>query len=271
MSIDMKTITDLLVIWVPRLALAIIILIIGLWLISKLVHIAKKAMSRRGLDETVRPFLASILSITLKILLFISIAGLFGVPIASFVAVIGAIAFAVGMALQGSLGHLASGVLILLFKPYKVGDFVEIGGGRTGTVREIQVFNTIIVTPNNQVIYVPNGLVASNPVQNINQEPKRRVDFTFGIGYDDDIDIAKSTIQEVADSCPLILKEEANQIEVTELADSSVNFVTKMWVKTENYWPVYYYMMENVKKKFDEKNIGIPFPQMDLHIKGEQA
>lgn len=271
MDISQEKITDILMLWVPKIALAIILLVVGFWLIGRLTGMMKRMMAKRGFDETIQPFLSSLISTLLKVLLLISIAGIFGVPVASFVAIIGAAAFAIGLALQGSLGHFASGVLLLVFKPYRVGDFVEIGDGRVGSVKEIQVFNTIITTLDNQIIYVPNGLVTSNPIKNINQEPKRRVDFTFGIGYDDDIDLARATIQEVADSCPLILKGEANQIEIESHGDSSVNFTTRMWTNTENYWPVYFYMMENVKKKFDEKNIGIPYPQMDVHIQGGQA
>ena len=190
---------------------------------------------------------------------------MFGVETTAFVGVLAAMAFAVGMALQGSLGNFASGVMILLFKPYKVGDLVSFQGF-TGEVDEIQIFNTTLITIDNKKIIIPNSAVTSGPITNISGQGEIRVDQTFGIGYNDDIDKARAVIHKVAQSCPQVLKDKTVDIFVSELADSSVNFTVRPWAKSEHYWDVFFYMNENIKKEMDAANISIPYPQMDLHV-----
>ena len=263
--LKLDTLGETITSYLPQVAGALLTLIIGLWIIGWITRMVKNLMQKRGIDETVRPFLASLINVGLKIMLLLSVAGIFGVETTSFVAIFGAMAFAIGMALQGSLGHFASGVMLLIFKPYKVGDLVDLSGN-VGVVEEIQVFNTILLTPDNKKIIIPNGVVTSNVIKNISGQGEIRVDMTYGIGYPDNIDAAKKVFQEVADSCPQVLKDKPVDIFVSELADSSVNFVVRPWAKSEHYWDVYFYVHENVKKRLDAANIGIPYPQMDVHM-----
>lgn len=249
----------------PTLLLAIVTLIIGFWIIGWVTRLLGNLMAKRGVDETVQPFLKSLVGVGLKIMLLLSVAGMFGVETASFIAIFGALAFAIGMALQGSLGHFASGVLLLTFRPYKVGDLVEIGGGNTGTVEEIQIFNTVLKTLDNKRIIVPNGVVTSNVMTNISGQGTVGVELEFGIGYTDDIDKARTIILQVAKECPHILDDPKTGVVVGSLGESSVNLNTRPFVKSENYWDAYFYMQENVKKAFDRNGISIPFPQMDIH------
>ena len=251
--------------YAPKVALALLSLIIGFWIIGWITKRITKAMEKSKVDETIRPFLVSLVNVGLKVLLLLSVASMFGVQTTSFLAVLGAMAFAIGMALQGSLGNFASGVMILLFKPYKVGDLVEIQG-HTGHVSEIQIFNTLLLTPDNKKIILPNSVVTSGAITNISGQGIIRVDMTFGIGYGDDIKLARSVIQKVSDSCPHVLEDKETDIFVSELADSSVNFAVRPWCKSEHFWDVYFYMHENIKLQLDENNISIPFPQMDVHM-----
>ena len=213
--------------YAPKVVGALLTLIIGFWIIGWITGILKRMMERRGIDETVRPFLASLVSVGLKVMLLLAVAGMFGVETTSFVAIFGALAFAIGMALQGSLGHFASGVLLLVFKPYKAGDLVTIGGGETGTVEEIQVFNTILRTLDNKKIIVPNGVVTSNVITNISGQGTVGVELTYGIGYSDNIDKAREIILKVGKECPYVLDDPAQGVVVAELGDSSVNLATR--------------------------------------------
>jgi small conductance mechanosensitive channel len=258
-------ITTMAIAYAPKILLALVTLLIGFWLINKISRMFSQTLEKRGIDDTVKPFLQSMISVGLKVLLLFSVAGIFGIETASFIAVFGAMAFAIGMALQGSLSHFASGIMLLVFKPYKVGDLVELGG-KVGVVEAIQIFNTILLTPDNKKITIPNGVVTSDVITNISGQGEIRVDMTFGIGYSDDIDRAKTVIQEVADKCPQILKSKSVDIFVSELADSSVNFAVRPWAKSEHYWDVYFFMHEQLKKGFDNAKIEIPFPQRSVHI-----
>ncbi|MEM8523560.1 MAG: mechanosensitive ion channel domain-containing protein [Bacteroidota bacterium] len=252
--------------YAPKVAGAIITLIIGFWIANKLAKAVKKLLQKRKVDPSVQGFLGSIVGTGLKVVVLIAAAGMFGFKTTSFIAIFSALVFAIGLALQGSLGHFASGVLILIFKPYKVGDLVTIGGGETGTVNEIQVFNTVLKTLDNKHIIVPNGVVTSNVITNISGQGEIGVELTFGIGYGDDIDKARKIILEVGKECPWILDNPAQGVVVAELADSSVNLATRPFCKSENYWNTFFYMQENVKKAFDAQGISIPFPQMDVHM-----
>lgn len=260
-----KKITDMAIEYAPTVVLAILTLIIGFWIIGAITRFVNRTMEKRGFDDSIRPFLTSLISVGLKVMLLLSVAGMFGIETTSFIAILGAMAFAVGMALQGSLGNFASGVMILLFKPYKVGDLVDVQGS-TGVVDEIQIFNTVLLTPDNKKVILPNSVVTSGAITNISGQGEIRVDMTFGIGYTDDIDKARTIIQQVADTCPQVLKDKPVDIFVSELADSSVNFAVRPWCKSEHYWDVYFYLHENIKKEFDKNKVSIPFPQMDVYV-----
>jgi small conductance mechanosensitive channel len=248
-----------------QLLLALVTLIIGLWVIKIINNIIRRRMEKSKLDETLRSFLLPIFSILLKILLIISVISMVGVEMTSFIAILAAAGFAIGMALSGSLQNFAGGIMIVLFKPFKVGDAIE-AQGHMGTVREIQIFNTILKTPDNKTIIIPNGGLSTGSITNFSVEPRRRVDFTFGIGYDDDIDKARKVLKGLIDADERILKDPEPVIVVSALGDSSVNFTVRVWAEAANYWDIYFEMTENVKKAFDENDISIPFPQSDVHI-----
>lgn len=249
----------------PQLILAIITLIVGLWVIKLINKSVNKAMAKANVDASLHKFFLSLISILLKALLLISVVSMIGVEATSFVAILGAAGLAVGLALQGSLANFAGGVLILLFKPFKVGDVID-AQGYIGSVNAIQVFNTILKTPDNKTIIIPNGALANNSLTNYSTEAQRRVDMVFGIGYQDSIAKAKEILSSLIDADSRILKDPAAQIVVSELADSSVNISVRMWCISADYWGIYFDMMEKVKTTFDEKGISIPFPQRDVHI-----
>lgn len=251
--------------WGPQLLLAIIVLIVGLWLVGRVVKMVNRALEASKTDATLAKFLGSLTSIILKALLLISVAGMVGVETTSFIAVLGAAGLAIGLALQGSLGNFAGGVLILLFRPYKVGDVVE-AQGITGTVKSIQIFNTVMNTPDNKRVIVPNGAISNGIITNYSAEPTRRVDFVFGIGYDDDIGKAKDTLTRVLSEDSRIHADPAPTVVVGALADSSVNFTVRVWVDAADYWGVFFDTTEKVKLVFDEEGISIPFPQRDVHL-----
>lgn len=251
--------------YLPQLVLAIITLIIGLWIIKLIVKGLVRMMERRKVDPSLQGFLSSLVRILLKVLLVISIASMIGIKMTSFIAILGAAGLAVGFALQGSLANFAGGVLILLFKPFKVGDFIE-AQSYLGTVAAIQIFNTILKTPDNKTIIIPNGAISNSSITNFSTEPTRRVDMTFGIGYGDDIKKAKNVLNQLIQSDTRILKEPAPMIVVSELADSSVNFAVRVWCNAADYWGIYFDMHEKVKLEFDKEDISIPFPQQDVHI-----
>lgn len=251
--------------YLPQLIGAILVLVIGFKIIKKVVRVFEKLMKDRNVDVSLQGFTSSLVAILLKVLLLIAVAAMLGIETASFVAVLAAASFAVGLALQGSLSNFAGGVLILLFKPYKAGDFID-AQGHTGTVREIQVFNTILKTPDNKTIIVPNGAISNGSITNFSTEPTRRVDMTFGIGYEDDIQKAKDTLNNLVKSDQRVLQEPAPMIVLSELADSSVNFAVRAWCNAADYWGIYFDMHEKVKLEFDKQGLSIPFPQQDVHV-----
>ncbi|MCB0650923.1 MAG: mechanosensitive ion channel [Saprospiraceae bacterium] len=266
MNFDLEKFSELLTVYAPKVAGAILTFVIGFWIIGRLTTFLGRTMEKRGVDATVHPFLKSLVSVGLKVLVLLSVASMFGIETTSFVAIFGALAFAVGMALQGSLGHFASGILILIFKPYKVGDLVNLAGGNVGTVKEIQIFNTVLVTLDNKHIIIPNAVVTSNVMTNISGQGIIGVELTFGIGYKDDIDKARAIILKVGEECPWILSDPAQGVVVGELGASSVNLNTRPFCKSEHYWDTFFYMNEHVKKAFDKGGVSIPFPQMDVHM-----
>ncbi|WP_299775819.1 mechanosensitive ion channel domain-containing protein [uncultured Pseudoteredinibacter sp.] len=261
----MDAVSEFVSAWAPQVGMAIVVLVIGWWLIGKVVNLTVKAMEKNELDVTLQRFLSSIIGIGLKALLIISVASMVGIATTSFVAVLGAAGLAVGLALQGSLSNFAGGVLLILFKPYKVGDFIE-AQGHAGVVQSIQIFNTVMKTGDNKTIIIPNGPISNGSITNYSTEDTRRVDMSFGIGYDDDIDAARDALEEIIAADDRILKDPAHLIVVAELADSSVNFTVRVWVNSADYWGVFFAMQETVKKTFDAKKISIPYPQQDLHL-----
>jgi small conductance mechanosensitive channel len=264
-SVYVEKAVELIMSYGPKLVLAIVVLIIGLWLIRILTRFMGKIMGKYEYDLSLQKFLVRLVSIGLKVILFISVISMLGVQTTSFVAILGAAGLAVGFALQGSLANFAGGVMILLFKPFKIGDVIETQGF-TGKVDEIRIFNTIMKTFDNKTIIVPNGAVSSGSITNFTAEPTRLVDMTFGIGYDDDIAKAKNILRKIVEEDERILKDPAPMIVVSEHGDSSVNFFVRPWCKTEDYWGVYFDMHEKVKLAFDEAGINIPYPQHDVHM-----
>lgn len=256
---------DLVVTYGLKIVGAIVVLIIGLWIISGLTRILNKNMIKRDVDESLRGFLKSLFSILLKIMLIISIASMVGIEMTSFIAILGAAGLAVGLALSGTLQNFAGGVIILLLKPFKVGDFIE-AQGYMGTVKQIQIFNTILKTPDNKTVIIPNGGLSTSSMTNFSTEPQRRVDMTFGIGYGDDTVKAKKVIMSLIDADSRILKDPEPFVAVSELGDSSVNFVVRVWVNAADYWGVYFDMHDNIYNTFNKEGLNIPFPQMDVHL-----
>jgi small conductance mechanosensitive channel len=256
---------DLAVQFGTKLIVAIIVLIIGLWIIKRILKLFDLAMDKKKVEITLHQFMLSIVSILLKAILVIIFASMVGVETTSLIAVLGAAGLAVGLALQGSLSNFAGGILILFFKPFKAGDVID-AQGYVGVVQEIQIFNTILLTLDNQRVIIPNGLLSNGCVKNLFVEPTRRVDLTFGISYGDDIKKAKEVLQSVVDADERILKTPGVDIFVSAHADSSINILVRPWTNSENYWPVYFGVMEEVKLAFDRENITIPFPQRDVHM-----
>ncbi|MEQ8302482.1 MAG: mechanosensitive ion channel [Cyclobacteriaceae bacterium] len=249
----------------PKVLGAIVVWIIGGWVIRALVSGQSKLMDKTNLDPSLKPFLQSLSTVLLKTMLVISVLGMLGIEMTSFVAILGAAGLAVGLALSGTLQNFAGGVMILVFKPYKVGDFIE-AQGYSGTVSSIQIFNTILKTPDNKTIIIPNGGLSTSSMTNYSTEEKRRVDWTFGIAYGDDVDKAKAVIKRLSDEDSRIHKDPEVFIAVSALADSSVNFAVRAWVNASDYWGVFFDMNEKVYKTFNSEGLNIPYPQMDVHV-----
>lgn len=245
---------------------ALFILIVGWIIINILVKLFEKILDRRKFDETLKPFLSSLLLWVLRGALIISVAGIVGVETTSFIAVLGAVGFAIGMAMQGALGNLAGGALILIFRPYKVGDLIE-SQGHLGVVKEIQVFTTILLSPENKTIILPNGAVSNGDIVNYTVEGVIRVDCSVGIAYDADIAKAKEVLMDVLTSDSNVLQTPAPFVGVLELADSSVNLAVRGYTTPDKYWDVFFRTNEESKIALTKANIEIPFPQMDVSLK----
>ncbi len=252
-----------------KLIISILIWIIGSKIIKLLSYKLNSILEKRKTDESLKRFLNNLISILLKILLIISILGTLGVKMTSFVAILGAMGLAIGMALSGTLQNFAGGIILLTLKPFKIGDLLE-AQGHKGTVKEIQLFNTVLRTPDNKTVIIPNGGLANSSMVNFSTEEKRRVDWVFGIAYGDDIDLAEKTIQRLCDEDERILKDPKVFIVISELADSSVNFTVRAWVYSKDYWGVFFDMNKKIYKSFLSENINIPFPQMDVHLHKEE-
>ena len=254
--------------YAPQLALPIVTLIVGLWLIKVVCTALKKAFARSHMEATLQNSIETLMSIGLKALLFISVASMVGVETTSFIAILCAAKLAVGLALQGSLGNFAGGVLILLFRPYKVGDFVE-ACGQAGVVREITIFNTVMTTGDNKTIILPNGAVSNGAITNYSTQKTRRVDIVFGVELyipKDDLRKAKEILTGLIEADDRILKDPAPMVVVSALGDSAVDITTRSWVATGDYWGVYFDLMENAKLALDEAGISVPYPQSEVQM-----
>ena len=258
-------ITEMALEYGPKIIGAIIVWIVGGWIIKLLLRGFGKVMDRSNMDPSLKPFLKSLVSTLLKVMLVISVLSMLSIEMTSFIAILGAAGLAVGMALSGTLQNFAGGVMILIFKPFKVGDVID-AQGFVGSVSEIQIFNTILKTPDNKTIIIPNGGLSTSSMTNFSTEERRRVDWTIGIAYGDDVDKAKEVIKNLCDEDERILKDPEVFIAVSELADSSVNFVVRAWVNAADYWGVYFDMNEKVYKTFGQHGLNIPYPQMDVHL-----
>jgi small conductance mechanosensitive channel len=244
---------------------AVLIFIIGRWVSKLFKKIIKKAMLRAKVDHTLISFTTNLVYFGLMAFVVIAALSKLGIQTTSFVAIIGAAGLAIGLALQGSLSNFAAGVILIMFRPFKSGDYIE-GGGVAGSVKEIQIFTTILTTPDNKTIIVPNSKLTGDNIVNYATQGTRRLDMVFSFVYNDDIDKAKEVLNQIVKNDSRLLANPAPKIAVLEHADSSINIVCRPWVKADDYWDVYFDMMETVKKAFDKEGISIPFPQTDIHI-----
>ena len=248
-----------------KILAALIIFIIGKLIVNWINRLFAKMLERRKVDASIQSFLKSIVNITLMVLLFLAVIGKLGIELTSFAALLASAGVAIGMALSGNLSNFAGGVIILVFRPYKVGDYIEASTGASGTVTDIQIFHTVLTTPDNRIVFAPNGAMSGAVVTNYSRKDTRRVDFSFGVEYGTDFELAKSTIMEVISKDSRILKDPAPFIELGALAESSVNITVRVWVNAADYWGVNFDMNKNVYATFNEKGISFPFPQLTVH------
>jgi len=269
----MEKIIEAITLWTTtysiKIVAAILIFIIGKWLSRKVTNLLTKLLEKNKIDATLVKFLDSIVYYILLIVVLIAAAGKLGINTTSFLTIVGAAGLAIGLALKDSLSNFASGFMLIMFRPYKIGNFVKVGGV-SGTVKSIDIFNTTLHTPDNQKVIVPNSKITSDVITNVTANETRRVDLVIGISYDDDIATAKNILKNIIKDEKRILENPPTTIAVSELANSSVNFVVRPWVKTEEYWDVYFALMEKIKLTFDKEGIHIPYPQQDVHLFSEQ-
>ena len=247
------------------LFIALSILIIGRQVVKILIKVISTALERSNTEDTVRIFVTNLLNTLLMIVVFIAAINQLGIQTTSIIAVLGAAGLAIGLALQGSLSNFAAGILIVIYRPYKVGDYIQ-ADNHLGTVDDIQIFSTVLKTPDNKMVIVPNGSIMNGSIVNFSNQDKRRVDIIASCSYEDDIDKVKSVLADILSKDDRILNEPKPRIAVSELADSSVNFIVRPWVKNSDYIDVYYSLLEEIKKRFDQEGIAIPYPQTDVHI-----
>jgi len=248
-----------------NLATAIIIFVVGRIFVRLLTRGMRKVMEQRDVDKTLVSFVSNLVGMVLLIFVIIAAVNALGVQTTSFIAILGAAGLAIGLALQGSLSNFASGVLIVLFRPYKVGDWIE-AAGISGSVEEVQILTTVLKTGDNKQVIVPNGQIMDSIITNYSANDRRRVDMTVGVSYEDNLDKVRKTLEELVSADDRILDDPACTIAVSELADSSVNFVLRPWTATADYWGVKFDLTEAIKKRFDEEGISFPFPQQDVHL-----
>lgn len=267
-SFDLQEMINSLILHGTSLGLTLIkaffIFVIGKMLIKLIRKLIRKVMNKRNIELSIKTFVESLVNVILTILLIVAVVGALGVETTSFAALLASAGVAIGMALSGNLANFAGGLIILLFKPYKVGDFIE-AQGVSGTVKEIQIFHSVLSTPDNKIVYVPNGSLSSGAVTNYSREDKRRVDWTFGVEYGQDFEKVKSIIEGIIAKDSRILQEPAPFVALTALADSSVNIVVRVWVESPNFWPVYFEINQQVYATFNSEGISFPFPQLTIH------
>ena len=267
MNIDqiINQLTEICLNYGPRLIGAVLVWLIGGLVIKGVSERIGNFLMKTQMEDSLRPFLTGLLKIILKVMLVISVLTMLGIEMTSFIAILGAAGLAIGMALSGTLQNFAGGVMLLIFKPFKVGDVID-AQGYLGAVSEIQIFNTILKTPDNKTIIIPNGGLSSSAMTNYSTEDKRRVDWTFGIGYGDSTTKAENLINRLCNEDVRILKDPEVFIAVSELADNSINMVVRAWVKAEDYWGVFFDMNKKIYDSFGNEGLNIPFPQMDVHL-----
>lgn len=271
MDLSVDYLVDLSESWLPvvlqygaQVTLALLTFLFGWWLINTLTAKVSSLLQRRQVDPTLHGFIGSLASVVLKVLLLVSVASMIGVETTSFIAVIGAAGLAIGLALQGSLANFAGGVLILLFRPFRVGEWIE-AQGIAGTVNSIQIFHTVLKTGDNKTVVVPNGALSNGHITNFSREPRRRADINVGIDYSSDIKLARQVLLEIAED-PRVLREPEPVVFVTGLGDSSVNLSLRVWVATGDFWPVTFSFTEQAKERLTAAGVGIPFPQRVVHL-----
>ena len=273
-SLNIEKIIDLTTIWLTtysmKIVTAVLIFVIGKWVAQKLTRLFLKLLEKNKVDVTLSRFLESIVYYTLLVGVMIAAAGQLGINTTSFIAIVGAAGLAIGLALKDSLSNFSSGVMLILFQPFRVSDFVT-AGGVSGKVMRIDLFNTTLNTPDNQRVIVPNANITNGVITNVTANDTRRVDLVISIGYGDDIVLTKQVLDRIVKADERVLKNPAPTIAVSALADSSVNFVVRPWVKTDDYWKVYYDLTEKIKLTFDQEGISIPFPQQDVHLFQEKT
>lgn len=260
-GIDSSTVVD----FGKNVVIALVIFYVGKIAVSLAVRALRKIMRSQDVDETLETFICNLARTALLVVVIIAAIGALGIQTTSFIAIFGAAGLAIGLALQGSLSNFASGVLIVLFRPYRVGDFVE-AAGVAGSIEEVQILTTVLKTGDNKTIIVPNSQIMSSIITNYSANETRRVDMVIGVSYDDDLDKVRNTLNTLIAADDRILDDPAPKVAVSALADSSVNFIVRPWVKTEDYWGVMWDLTEAIKKRFDQENISFPFPQRDVHI-----
>jgi small conductance mechanosensitive channel len=248
------------------LGIALVVLAVGIIIIKYLKDILTVIISKTKMDNTLKPFIVSIIGVVLKIILAMVVISIVGIDTSSLIALLASAGFAIGLAFQGSLSNFAGGILLLTVRPFKIGDYVEVNG-LAGTVEAIQILYTSLVTPDNKVVFIPNGALANSNMTNYSAKELRRVDLKFSVDYNSDAELVLETLEKVSTKHPLVKKDPLPLIRMFEHGDSSLIYVVRVWTDTANYWPVYYDITEKVKEQFDKKGISIPYPQMDINIK----
>lgn len=260
----MTTLSDYCVELVKSIVVALLIYFIGRWIIKQIKKLAIKMMERRKLDPAIESFLTSLINVTLTVLLLIAVISALGIETTSFAALLASAGVAIGMALSGNLQNFAGGIMVLLFKPYKIGDYVSVQG-QEGSVKEIQIFQTVILTVDNKTIFIPNGAISNGIIINYSRQDRRRVDWTVGIEYGEDFEKAQSIIKEILAADKRVLQDPAPFVELVALADSSVNIVIRAWANSADYWGIYFDFNKNIYAAFNKAGIGFPFPQLTVH------
>lgn len=268
LSTAAETASNLIAQWGLSVVGAIVVLVVGLWVAKRIQGGVKAGLGRQGLDPSLVPFISSLVYWGLVAFVLIAVLGIFGIPTASFIAVLGAAGLAVGLALQGTLSNFAAGVMILIFRPFSVGNWVEVAGA-AGSVREIGVFSTTLHTGDNVKVVVPNAQVYGQTVKNFSANDTRRIDLVIGVSYDDDLQVAQDTILSVLGDDARVLEEPAPTVAVHELGDSSVDFVVRPWCKASDYWPLRWHLLRQLKERLEAAGCSIPYPQRDVHVFGQ--